>query len=56
MSDHQRLANLEELLKLLYEKRFFGLSYATDRMIRDETLIEKDIASIFGNCFRSRTS
>ncbi|TRU71030.1 MAG: hypothetical protein EWV47_17810 [Microcystis viridis Mv_BB_P_19951000_S68] len=26
-----------------FEKRFFGLSYAKDRITRDETLIEKDI-------------
>jgi hypothetical protein len=26
-----------------YELWFFGLSYATDRIIRNETLIEKDI-------------
>jgi len=34
----------------------FGLSYARDGMIGDETLIEKDIAAIFVNCFRSRAS
>ncbi|UGS11452.1 MULTISPECIES: jacalin-like lectin [Microcystis] len=34
----------------------FGLSYARDGMIGDETLIEKDIAAIFVICFRSRAS
>ena len=33
--------------------RLFGLSYATDRVIRDETLIETDITAIFVNCLRS---
>ncbi|BAG04932.1 unknown protein [Microcystis aeruginosa NIES-843] len=35
---------------------FFGLCYARDGIIRDETLIEKEIASRFVNCFRSRTN
>ncbi len=34
----------------------FGLSYATDRVIRDETLIETDITAIFVNCFRSKAN
>ena len=33
--------------------RFFGLSYAMDGVIRNETLIEKDIAAIFVNSWRS---
>ncbi len=36
--------------------RFFGLCYARDGIIRDETLIEKDIAAIFVNCFQSRAN
>ncbi len=32
--------------------RFFGLSYAMDGVIRNETLIETDMAAIFVNCFR----
>ncbi|TRU72086.1 MAG: hypothetical protein EWV55_15535 [Microcystis viridis Mv_BB_P_19951000_S69] len=35
---------------------FFGLCYAMNEVIRDETIIEKDIAAIFVNCFRSRTN
>jgi hypothetical protein len=35
------------------EFRFFGLSYAMDGVIRDETLIETDITAIFVNCLRS---
>jgi len=30
---------------------FFGLSYAMDGVIRNETFIETDIAAIFVNCF-----
>jgi hypothetical protein len=33
--------------------RFFGLSYAMDEVIRNETFIETDIAAIFVNCLRS---
>jgi len=29
---------------------FFGLSYAMDGVIRNETFIETDIAAIFVNC------
>ena len=32
-----------DFIKNLDVIRLFGLSYATDRIIRDETLIEKDI-------------
>ena len=31
---------------------FFGLSYAMDGIVRNETLIETDVAAIFANCFR----
>ncbi len=34
-------------------KRFFGFCYAIDGVIRNETLIERDIAAIFVNCLRS---
>ena len=34
------------------EKWLFGLSYATDRIIRDETLIDRErYLAIFVNCF-----
>ncbi len=33
------------------KKRFFGLSYAIDRIIRDETLIEKDIWRLLSTVF-----
>ena len=35
---------------------FFGFCYAMDGVIRNETLIETDIAAILVNCFRSRTN
>ncbi|CCI31850.1 hypothetical protein MICAI_2180007 [Microcystis sp. T1-4] len=35
---------------------FFGLSYAMDGVIRNETLIETGVAAIFVNCFRSRAN
>jgi len=46
------------IYKTLYssENWFFGLSYAMDGVIRNETLIETDIAAIFVNCFRSRAN
>ncbi len=37
-------------------KGFFGLSYAMDGVIRNETLIETGVAAIFVNCFRSRAN
>ena len=45
----------DEVAEALKE-RLFGLSYATDRVIRDETLIETDITAIFVNCFRSKAN
>ncbi len=36
--------------------RFFGLSYAMDGVIRNETLIETDITAIFVNCLRSEAN
>ena len=43
------------MVKSLISKglRFFGLSYAMDEVIRNETFIETDIAAIFVNCWRS---
>lgn len=38
------------------EFRFFGLSYAMDGIVRNETLIETGVAAIFANCFRSRAN
>ncbi|TRV08480.1 MAG: hypothetical protein EWV41_10380 [Microcystis wesenbergii Mw_MB_S_20031200_S109] len=38
------------------EKWFFGLSYAMDGVIRNETLIETDITAIFVNCLRSEAN
>jgi hypothetical protein len=35
---------------------FFGLSYAMDGVIRNETFIETDIAAIFVNCLRSEAN
>jgi hypothetical protein len=40
-------------LRRALELRFFGLSYAMDGVIRNETLIETDITAIFVNCWRS---
>ena len=47
---------LMDLLRKSPSDGFFGLCYAMDGVIRDETLIEKDIDAIFVNCFRSRTN
>ena len=38
---------------LVEDLRFFGFCYAIDGVIRNETLIERDIAAIFVNCLRS---
>jgi hypothetical protein len=49
---------LEETIELLKAKRF-GSSVCvmqSTRVIRDETLIERDITAIFVNCFRSRAN
>jgi membrane protease YdiL (CAAX protease family) len=40
----------------LKNKWFFGLSYAMDGIVRNETLIEMGVAAIFVNCFRSRAN
>jgi hypothetical protein len=54
----QRVVKEETLTAytLIQPTWFFGLCYAMDGVIRDETLIEKDIDAIFVNCFRSRTN
>ena len=49
IADHFLVINIKAGEKLW----LFGLSYATDRVIRDETLIETDITAIFVNCLRS---
>ena len=38
------------------QSRFFGLFYAMDGIVRNETLIETGVAAIFANCFRSRAN
>jgi len=49
--EEARVSSLEaEVFDTLW---FFGLSYAMDGVIRNETFIETDIAAIFVNCLRS---
>ncbi len=49
----QEIKSERVLSRVEREIGFFGLSYAIDEVIRNETFIETDIAAIFVNCLRS---